>query len=54
MIMKIVAGIIAIALVTAYVIPPALKLKDVALVAVIALGMVMMLVDLWQSLHESE
>jgi len=54
MIMKIIAGIIAIALVLAFVIPPAWKLKDPALIAVIALGMVMMLVDLWQSLHEKE
>jgi hypothetical protein len=54
MIMKIVAAIIAVALVTAFVMPPALKLKDAALIAVILLGMVMMLIDLWQSLHERD
>ena len=54
MIMKIVAGIIAIVLVFAFVLPPAVKLKDPALIAVIALGMVLMLIDLWQSLRERE
>lgn len=54
MIMKIAAGLIAVTLVLAFVIPPAIKLKDAALTAVILLGIVMMLVDLWQSLHERE
>ena len=54
MVMKIVAGIIAALLVLAFVVPPAYKLKDPALIAVIVLGVVLMLIDLWQSLHERE
>lgn len=54
MVMKIVAGIIAIVLVIAFVLPPALKLEDPAMIVVIGLGMVLMIVDLWQSLHERD
>jgi hypothetical protein len=51
---KIVAGIIAAALVIAFLAPPVVKLQDVALSAVIAIGLVMMLVDLWQSLQSRD
>lgn len=54
MAMKIFAGIVAIVLMLAYVVPPALKLKHVALAIVIGIGVVMMLIDLWQSLRERE
>jgi hypothetical protein len=54
MAMKIVAGIIAVVLVLAFVTPPAYKLKDPAMIAVIVLGIVLMLIDLWESLHERE
>ena len=54
MVMKIVAGIIAIVLVVAFVLPPALKLKEPALIVVIGLGIVLMLIDLWQSLRERD
>jgi len=54
MALKIVAAIIAAALLIAFLAPPALKLKDVALSAVIAIGVVMMLVDLWQSLQSKD
>ena len=54
MVMKVIAGIIAVVLVVAFVLPPAVKLKELALIAVIALGIVLMLIDLWQSLHEGE
>ena len=54
MIMKIVAAIIAVLLMLAFVLPPAVKLKEPALIAVIALGMVLMLIDLWQSLRERD
>ncbi len=54
MAMKIFAGIVAVALMLAYVVPPAIKLKDAALAIVIAIGVVMMLVDLWQSLRERD
>jgi hypothetical protein len=54
MVMKVIAGIIAVVLVIAFVAPPAVKLKDPALIAVIVLGIVLMLIDLWQSWHEGE
>ncbi|MCC6533777.1 MAG: hypothetical protein IT531_14610 [Burkholderiales bacterium] len=54
MMFRIFAGIIAIVLMLAYLVPPAIKLKDLALVLVIALGVVLMLVDLYQSLRERE
>jgi hypothetical protein len=54
MIMKVIAGIIAVVLVVAFVLPPALKLKEPALIMVIALGIVLMLIDLWQSLKEQD
>ena len=54
MIMKIVAGLIAIVLMIAYLIPPAIKLKDLALAIVIVIGVALMLLDLWESLWERE
>jgi hypothetical protein len=54
MALKIVAGIIAIVLLLAFVAPPVVKLQDVALTAVIVIGVVMMLVDLWQSLQSKD
>jgi len=49
---KYLAAIFASGLVVAYVAPTVLKLKNVALTVVILIGVVMLLVDLWQSLHE--
>ena len=54
MIVKAISGIIAMVLMIGFVVAPALKLKDVALVIVIAIGVVLMLLDLWQSLHERD
>jgi hypothetical protein len=54
MIMKIVAGLIAIVLMVAYLVPPAIKLKDLALSIVIVIGVALMLLDLWESLWERE
>jgi hypothetical protein len=51
---KILAGVIAVALMAAFLLPPVLKLKDVALGLVIAIGFAMMLVDLLQSLKSKE
>ena len=51
---KIVAGIIAAALMLIYMAPVVLRLKDVALWAVALIGIAMMLVDLWQSLQSKE
>ncbi|MGH8667289.1 MAG: hypothetical protein ACREUX_23770 [Burkholderiales bacterium] len=54
MVMKVIAGIIAVVLVVAFVLPPAVKLKEPALIVVITLGIVLMLIDLWQSLKERD
>lgn len=48
---KIFAGIVAIALMIAYLSPVVFKLKDIPLGVVIVIGITMMLVDLWQSLQ---
>lgn len=48
---KILAGIVAMALMFAYLGPIVLKLREPALIIVILIGVVMMLVDLWQSLQ---
>lgn len=48
---KIAAALIAVALLGAYLLPLAWKLKDVSLWAVIGIALVMMLVDLVQSLR---
>jgi hypothetical membrane protein len=53
-IVKIVAGIIAVILVIAFVLPVAIKLKDAPLAIVIVVGVVLMLIDVWQSLREKE
>ena len=51
---KILAGVVAMVLMIAYLAPPIYKLKDVALAIVIAIGIVMMLVDLVQSLQSQD
>ena len=51
---KIFAAVVAVVLVLCFLAPPVLKLKDVALGVVILIGIVMMLVDLWQSLQKKE
>jgi hypothetical protein len=51
---KIIAGIIAAALLLTYVGPVVLKLNDVALWSVVVIGVMMMLVDLWQSLQSKD
>jgi hypothetical protein len=51
---KIIAGIVAAALLLTYMAPVVLKLQDVALWIVAGIGIVMMLVDLWQSLQSKE
>ncbi|MGE5172001.1 MAG: hypothetical protein ACM3JC_16685 [Rudaea sp.] len=47
---KIVAGIVAAALLIVFISPVVVKLKDVALSAVVLIGLVLMITDLWQSL----
>ena len=51
---KIVAGIIAAALMLIYMAPVVLRLKDVALWSVALIGIAMMLVDLWQALQSKD
>lgn len=51
---KIFAGLVAVALMLAYLLPLIVKLKDVALAGVVAIGVAMMLLDLWQSLRSRD
>jgi hypothetical protein len=51
---KIIAGILAAALLLTYMAPVVLRLKDTALWIIAGIGVVMMLVDLWQSLQSKE
>ena len=52
--LKIFAGIVAVVLMLAYVLPLVIKLKEVSLVVVIGIALTMMLVDLMQSLKSRE
>ena len=54
MIYKVLAGVIAAALLLAYMAPVVWRLQDVALWIVAGVGAVMMLVDLWQSLQSKD
>ena len=54
MLYKIVAGLIAAALMIAYMAPVVWRLQDVALWIVAGMGAIMMLVDLWQSLQSKD
>ena len=54
MIYKIIAGVIAAALLIAYMAPVVWRLQDVALWIVALVGVGMMLVDLWQSLKSKD
>lgn len=54
MAVKIFSGIVAATLLIAFLAPPALKLADLALLSVVGIGVVMMLVDLWQSLQSKD
>ena len=51
---KIVAGIMAAALLVIYIGPVVVKLKDVALSCVVFVGLAMMITDLWQSLRSKD
>ena len=54
MTVKIFAGVVAMILALGFLAPPVLKLKDPALAIVIAIGIVMMALDLWQSLQAKD
>jgi hypothetical protein len=51
---KIFAGIVAAALLIAYIAPVVWRLQEAALWAVTLIGVGMMLVDLWQSLRSED
>ena len=54
MVFKILAGIVAAALLIVFIGPVVIKLKEVALSIVALIGVTMMLVDLWQSLKSKD
>lgn len=54
MLMKLFSGAVALALLLAFLVPLVVKLEEVALGAVVSVGVVMMLVDLVQSLRSQE
>ncbi len=54
MTVKLIAGFVAASLVLAYVLPPVIKLKDIPLGVVIAIGVILMLIDLYQSLRKND
>lgn len=54
MIVKYVSAVVAVLLVLAYLSPVVFKLKEVSLAAVMLIGVVMMLVDLLQSLRRPD
>ncbi|MCW5661356.1 MAG: hypothetical protein KIT60_26940 [Burkholderiaceae bacterium] len=54
MALKVFAGIVAVALMLAYLLPLVLKLKEPSLYAVVGIALLMMLVDLLQSLKSRE
>lgn len=54
MALKIVCGIVAAILLVVFAGAVAVKLKDVALIIVILIGIAMMLFDLWQSLQSKD
>lgn len=51
---KLFAGLVAVALVLAFLLPLVFKLKEASLGVVVAIGVAMMLRDLWQSLRAGD
>ena len=51
---KIIAGIVAVALMTAYLVPMVLKIKDISLAVVVLIGVAFMVIDLLHSLRKRE
>ena len=54
MVFKILAGLVAVVLLLAFLVPYVLKMKDIALGAVIVAGLVMMARDLWDTFKEKD
>lgn len=51
---RIFAGIVALALFAGFVLPYVLKMKDIALGAVILVGLALMVRDLWDTFREKD
>ena len=54
MAVKIVAAIVAVLLMGAYLLAPVYKLREVDLGIAIVLGLILMLIDLWQSIKSRD
>jgi hypothetical protein len=54
MFVKLFSAVVALVLFFSFVLPVVFKLKEPALAGVMAVGVVMMLVDLWQSLQRRD
>ncbi|MEO7726968.1 MAG: hypothetical protein ABIS45_06915 [Burkholderiales bacterium] len=54
MVLKILAGIVAAALLIIFIGPVVVKLKSVALSIVVLIGVTMMVVDIWHSLRAKD
>lgn len=54
MIFRILAGIVAVALLLAFLLPYVVKMQDIALGIVILIGLAMMTRDLWDTFHEKD
>ena len=51
---KIFCGVLAVVVMVVYIAAPVIKLKDVALGAVVLIGLGLMLVDLWHSIRKGD
>lgn len=54
MIIKLFAGLVAVVLVIAYLVPPVYKLKEIELGVVVLIGIALMLVDLVHSMRKED
>ena len=54
MVFRIIAGVIAVGFLLAFLLPYVVKMKDVALGAVIVIGLVLMARDLWDTFQEKD
>jgi hypothetical protein len=54
MLFKILGSILAVGLLIVFIGPVAVKLKDVAFSIIVLIGLVMMIVDAWQSLKSKD
>ena len=51
---RILSAVVAVVLLVGFIAPVVVKLKEVSLGVVVLIGVVLMLVDLWQSLRSGE